>query len=69
MNTFDADGHLLGDDASSAPVGTPDNPLQLDTMTVTAAPPSFFDSLLQPPLVYFLVIGIGIAAYLYERER
>jgi hypothetical protein len=66
VNTFDAKGNLLGDDA---PVGTPDNPMPLDTMTVTAAPPSFLDSLLQPPLVYFLVIGIGIAAYLYERDE
>lgn len=70
MNTFDANGRLLGDDESAAPVGTPDNPLQLDTMTVTAAPAPFdLNLLLQPPYVYFLVVAIGLAAYLYESRR
>lgn len=69
MNTFDERGNLLGDDDTAAPVGTPDNPLQLDTMTVTAPAPFDLNSLLQPPYVYFVVAAIAWAAWWYEEHK
>jgi len=67
--TFDNRGHVLGDD-SSDDVGTPDNPLVLPDMIVTAPIPSAFSlsDLLEPPTVYVLVIAIALAAYILEKE-
>jgi hypothetical protein len=70
MNTFDAQGRLLGDDEDDGSIGSPSNPLALPTMTVTAAPPSAgIAALLQPPYVYFLVAAIGLLAYIVERDK
>ena len=64
MKTYDSKGNLLGDTATAPAVTSP------PPSTAIAAPAALdFSALLQPPLVYFLVIGIGIAAYLYERNR
>ena len=63
MKTYDSKGNLLGDTATAPAVTSP-------PPAGAIAPTSLdFSALLQPPLVYFLVIGIGIAAYLYERNR
>jgi hypothetical protein len=58
VRTYDNRGRLLGDTAAAP---TPSAPV--------AAPPVDLSVLLRPPLVYFLAIGIGIAAYIYERNR
>jgi hypothetical protein len=61
VNTFDANGKLLGDDPpASMAAGAPSSPLsQVPPTTVT------FDlnSLLEPPYVYFVVAGIAFAAW------
>jgi hypothetical protein len=56
--------------APAAAVGTPGNPLALPAMTVTGPPSVSFSwaQLLTPPYVYFLVAGLGLAAYLYRKK-
>jgi hypothetical protein len=64
------DADVASGAGAPAPVGSPSNPLQLPTMTVTAAPVSFsLAQLLQPPYIYFVVAALGLAAYLYRGKR
>ena len=58
MRTFDQTGNLIGDTAA-APAAAPP----------VAMPQFNWAVLLEPPLVYFVAIGIGLAAYLYERSQ
>jgi hypothetical protein len=66
MRTYDNRGNLLGDDPASV-LQSGAAPVSIVTPAVPA--PSPFALLLKPPLVYFLAIGIGIAAYIYERNQ
>jgi len=81
--TFNNRGQLLlGDDAlppgttaaaadidPNAPVGSPDNPLQLPPMTVSVAPATFtWAQLLQPPYIYLLV-GAIVAGAFFSKKR
>jgi hypothetical protein len=62
VNTFDANGKLLGDETpTSMPAGTPSSPAAAATGPTTVT----FDlnSLLEPPYVYFVVAGIAFAAW------
>jgi hypothetical protein len=82
--TFDNQG--LGDDALPAgttaasvdtpdplsSIGTPANPLQLPTMTVSVPATQIgfsLASLLQPPFVYWLVGAGVLAAWYYNGKR
>lgn len=65
IRTFDERGNLLGDTAV-------DSGATLPAITVTAQrlpAVSWFDSLLQPPTVYYVGAGLAFLAYLMNENQ
>lgn len=83
--TFNEAGALLGDDplpedlqsfvdeagGATADAGTPAAPMQLPTMTVTAAAEPTFSlaSLFTAPNVYYLAAGLAVLAFLWYSSK